>query len=137
MVELPAEAKKHTKAGAVAFNEFYWKQAGEALKTGDPDFLTVYSEGCAVCDNVVEQIRSSEEKGTRMSVNPYSVRNASGRARSDSGYRVELTVDIKEYHEVLKDGSRGKSASAQSITVVSDTRWADGHWEIRDQVRTK
>lgn len=137
VAELPAAAKKQTKAGAIAFNEFYWEQVGEAYRTGNLDVFEKYTRDCAVCDNISSKVRDDDEAGTHMDKNPYSVRDSSASARTDSGFRVELTVDIEEYHEVLKDGSTGDSVESASFTTVSDTQWRDGQWEIRDQVRTK
>lgn len=137
VAELPEAAKKRTKAGAVAFNEFYWEEAGKALHSGNPEVFDVYSDGCVVCDEVADGVRSDAKKGIHMNKNPYSVSKSSGSARADSGYRVELTVNVAEYHEVLKNGSKGRTAKKLSMTVVSDTRWEGGHWIIKDQVRIK
>ena len=137
VVELPAAAKKHTKAGAIAFNEFYWEQVGKAYLTGNPYVLETYTKGCAVCDNIAGDIRKDKADGIHMSKNPYSVHDSSATPRSDSGFRVQLTVDISKYHQILKDGSKGSVIKAGSMTVVSDTRWTQGGWEIRDQVRTQ
>lgn len=137
VAELPAAAKKQTKAGAIAFNEFYWKQVGESYRTGNVNVFDEYTRGCAVCDNIAGKVRDADSVGTHMNKNPYSVRNTSATARKDNGFRVELTVDIEEYHEVLKDGSTGDAIESGSFTTVSDTRWSGGQWEIRDQVRTR
>ena len=137
VAELPAAATKKTKAGAIAFNEFYWEQVGVAYTTGNPYVLEEYTDDCAVCDNIAGKIRADRKKGTHMNKNPYSVHKTAASPRSDSGFRVQLTVEVEKYHQVLKDGSQGKTIRPQSLTVVSDTRWADGQWEIRDQVRTQ
>lgn len=137
VVELPAAAKKQTKAGAIAFNEFYWEQVGESYKTGNPYVFDTYTRDCAVCDNIAGKVRDADDAGTHMDKNPYSTRDSSATARKDSGFRVELTVDIEEYHEVLEDGSTGNAVESGAFTTVSDTQWIGGQWEIRDQVRTK
>ncbi len=137
VAELPAAAKKQTKEGAIAFNEFYWEQAGLSYKTGDPSFLEQHSNGCPVCDNMSKRVRAAKNEGTTANINPYSVRDSSATPRVDSGQRVQLTVDIAEYHMVNKDGTWESTIAPQSFTVVSDTRWVDGKWEMRDQVRTK
>lgn len=137
VAELPEAAQKKTKAGAIAFNEFYFTETGRALHTGNPEALEIYSEGCVVCDTLVQSIRADAQKGINMDRNPYTVDSSSARKRSDSGYRVELNLKVSEYSEVLKDGSKGRTAKAMSMTVVSDTQWHDGHWEMHDQVRIK
>lgn len=137
VVELPAAAKKRTKAGAVAFNEFYFDQTGEALRTGNPKALEQYSNGCAACDTLAKGVRKDANRDVHMNRNPYSVHDSSARKRSDSGYRVEFELKVSEYSEVLKDGSKGRTADAMTMTIVTDTRWNDGHWELRDQVRIK
>lgn len=137
VVELPAAAKKQTKAGAIAFNEFYFDQSGEALQSGSSESLEAYSENCDVCDSFAEAIRADAKKGTHMNRNPYTVKTKSARERSDGGYRVELTLNVAEYSEVLEDGSKGRTAESMSMTVVTDTQWGDGQWEMRDQVRVQ
>lgn len=137
VAELPEEAKARTKEGAIAFNEWYWTQTGEALHTGDASTMLAYSAKCAVCDNVAESVAENAENGIHMDKNPYSTTGATGRARDDSGYRVELTVKIARYSQVLNDGSKGKTADAGQFTTVSNTQWQGGHWVITDLVRVK
>lgn len=137
VIELPTAAKKHTKEGAITFNEFYWEQVGESYVTGNPYVLEAYTNDCAVCDNIAGKVRQDREDGVSTRKNPYSVRKSSARPRSDSGFRVELTVQINRYDRYRKSGERVGTIAAQSLTVVSDTRWSDGQWEIRDQVRTE
>ena len=133
----PPAAQEHTKAGAIAFNKFYFTQIGEALHSGNPETIEAYSDGCPVCENVAEGVREDAERGIRMNRNPYTPTDLSASKRSDGGYRVELTVDVAEYHEVDEEGSKGRTADAISLQVVTDTRWKDGQWVMRDQVRVQ
>ena len=137
VAELPAAAKKQTKAGAIAFNEFYFHHSGEALHSGETESLESFSDGCGVCDSFAEGIQADAKKGINMDRNPYVVDGASARKRSDGGYRVELQLNVAKYHEVLEDGSKGRTADSTSMTVVTDTQWTDGAWTIRDQVRVQ
>ena len=139
VAELPEEAKAKTKQGAIAFNEWYQVQMGEALKTGDSSTLRAYSRGCALCDGLASRVDGYTEKGTRMNVNPNSVTKSSARERDDSGYRVEVDVHASSYHEVLKDGSMGRTADAVDMTLVSNTQWVGKQWQIQELavVKTK
>ena len=137
VAELPAAAKKQTKAGAIAFNEFYFDQSGKALESGDTKDLETLSDNCDVCDNFAESVKADAEDGTHMNRNPYAVHSTSARKRPDGGYRVELTLKVSEYSEVLKDGSKGRTAEPTSMKVVTDTQWSAGQWKMRDQVRVQ
>lgn len=137
VAELPAAAKKQTKAGAIAFNEFYQEQTGEALHTGRTEILEKYSQNCDVCDGMTERVQDYAAEGIKMNKNPNSVRSPKASKRPDGGYRVELTVVASKYHQVLSDGSTGATADAVTFTVVTDTQWTDGHWVIRSQARTQ
>lgn len=136
--ELPEAATKKTKAGAIAFNKFYQVQTGEALHSGNADFLRTYSgDQCKACTGMIERVQEYADQGITTNKNPNSVHDVKARKRSDAGYRVEVTVNASEYHQVLADGSKGQTAKAITMTIVSDTQWVDGHWQIQDQVRVK
>lgn len=134
VAELPAAAKKQTKAGAVAFNEFYQEQMGEALKTGRVETLKEYSQGCDACDEYVRDTERATSRGVKMDKNPNVIGDTSATKRVDSGYKVTVEVKAKEYQEVLSDGSRGRKADAVTYTIATDTQWSEGHWVIRDSV---
>lgn len=135
--ELPEEAKAQTKEGAMAFNEFFQVQSGEALTISDPAVVRQHSSDCPPCDAFADSVDTHAKNGTKMNRNPYTVRDVSARKRDDGGYRVQMRIDVKEYHEVLKDGSKGRTAKAMSMTMVTNTQWASDRWVIRDIVRTK
>lgn len=137
VAELPAAATKKTKAGAIAFNEFYQRQAGEALKTGQTDLLKQMAYDCDVCDTYRKKISDRAAKGITMSKNPNSVGKASATPRTDGGYRVTITIQAEEHHEVLKDGSAGRTAKAVTYTLTTDTQWRGGQWEVHDSVIIK
>lgn len=137
VVELPAAAEERTKEGAIAFNKFYFAETGRALTTGKTDHLRKYSDNCLACDDFLKTVDQATADGTRMNRNPTSVAEVSAKRRSDSGYRVELEIRESAYYEVLKDGSKGRTADAASLTLVTDTQWTGQGWVMRDQVRTK
>lgn len=135
VAELPAAAKKQTKAGAIAFNEFYQEQMGEALKTGRTQTLEEFShEECEVCATYIKQTSDRTSENVTMNKNPNRVGTATATPRTDSGFKVTLTVRASEYHEVLPDGKRGRSADAVTYKLTTDTQWHEGHWVIRDSV---
>src|SRR5699024_8394675 len=94
--QLPEAATKKTKAGAIAFNEFYFVESGRALTTGETAPLEKYSQGCAPCDDFLQIVEEATADGIRMNKNPTSVREATAKPRSDSGYRVELNINESE-----------------------------------------
>lgn len=137
VAELPAAAKKQTKAGAIAFNEFYQEQLGESLKSGDTATVEKYTHKCGACDNFNEQTEANMSRGITMDRNPYSVHNLTATPRTDSGMKVAMTVKSSGYREVLADGSKGRKADPTSYKLISDTQWHDGHWVIRNTVIVK
>lgn len=134
VTELPAAAKKKTKAGAIAFNEFYQRQMGEALKTGHVESLRKYSQNCEVCDEYISETERTSARGVKMDKNPNQIGKSTATKRVDSGYKVTVEVKAKEYQEVLSDGSRGRKADAVTYTIATNTQWSGGHWVIRDSV---
>lgn len=137
VAELPEAAQKKTRAGAIAFNEFYQQQLGEALKSGSTTTLKKYTNDCDVCENFIQKTEDNDAEGITMDRNPYSAHNLSATARDDGGMKVTLKVKSSGYHEVLADGSKGRSADETSYTLVTDTQWHEGHWVIHDSVITK
>ena len=135
VAELPAAAKKQTKAGAIAFNEFYQEQMGEALKTGRTETLEKFSHNdCDVCDSYIRETEKSTARGITMDKNPNKIGESAATERADSGYKVTVEVQAEAYQEVLKDGSPGRTADAVTFTVATDTQWAGEYWVIRDSV---
>ncbi|WP_218005502.1 DUF6318 family protein, partial [Janibacter limosus] len=134
---LPEAATKQTKEGAIAFNEFYQLQMGEALKTANSATLRSYAKDCAVCDGLADVVDDFKKRRVHASKNPYSVSGSTARARDDGGYRVEMKVENSAYREVGADGAKGPNIDPISLTIVSDTQWHDGSWQIRDLVRVK
>lgn len=133
-LELPEQAKPKSEAGAIAFNEFYYEEKGNALKTGKTDLLQRYAENCEVCDEYIRIVDESTSQGIKMDKNPNEVRDVSAKERTDGGYRVELTIDASAYHEILPNGSTGRTAEALTYTAVTDTQWVNGHWTLHDWV---
>lgn len=134
---LPEAATQKTKEGAIAFNEFYQLQMGEALKTADSATLREYSDGCAVCDELAKTADTFKKDKVRATKNPYSIRKSSARPRTDGGYRVEMDLELSEYRKKTLDGQAGPLVKAVDITVVSNTQWVNGQWKITDLVRTQ
>lgn len=135
VAELPEEAKAKTKEGAIAFNEFYQVQKGEALKSGNTETITKYSSECEPCDQYAQATEENEKNGVRMNVNPNKVGDITATKRKDGGYKVTMEVSASEYHEVLANGSPGRTAEAIDYSLVTNTQWVNGHWVIRDSVR--
>ena len=137
VAELPEEAKAQTKEGAIAFNEWYLNQVGESLKTADSATVRAYSEGCAFCDEIADTVDQFAKDGIAANKNPYTIKVDSARPRSDSGYRVEMSLDIAEYRKVATDGRKGPQVKPSSITLVTNTQWAGKGWQVHEVVRTK
>lgn len=138
VAELPEEAKAQTKEGAIAFNEWYQMQMGEALKTADSATLRAYSEGCAVCDGLGDVADDFNQRDVRASKNPYAVAEGTTiRKRDDGGYRVEMDVKNSSYREVGADGAKGPEIQPVSMTIVSNTQWTSNGWQIRALVRVE
>jgi hypothetical protein len=69
---LPAEAKEPTKAGAVAFVEYYWDVVSYALVTGDLRTLaSLGGPGCSGCQGGVDFIKSIYSDGGSVQAGPY------------------------------------------------------------------
>ncbi|SMC57217.1 hypothetical protein SAMN06296429_105167 [Janibacter indicus] len=137
VAKLPEEAQAKTKEGAIAFNEWYLTQVGESLKTADSTTVRAYSSDCAFCDEIAKTADQFAKDGITADKNPYSLQVQSAKARTDSGYRVEVLLNISEYRKVASDGRRGPAVKPSSITLVTNTKQSAEGWRIHEVVRTK
>lgn len=138
VAELPAAAKKQTKEGAIAFNEFYWEARGEALKSGKTDVISAFSaDACEPCSAYIDTTNENAKRGVTMNKNPNTVHVTNASKRVDSGYKVTVQIEADKYHEVKREGGVGRSADPLNMEIVTDTRWVGGHWVINDSVITK
>ncbi len=132
--EIPAEAKKHTDEGAVAFAEYYWTTVGEAWKTSDSRVLTeITDKECGACLELIDDVDANKAKGIKADRNPTSVTGStlaeSAEGKADEAVRVEITDREHEYLEDGKSIGTVKKVSYRSIVYVD---WKDGAWTVVD-----
>ena len=132
--EIPAEAKKHTDEGAVAFAEHYWSETGRALEASDTTHLKELSSDCLPCDEYVGTVEAEKRKGQRADRNPISIRSSTSTDETDgkSEKAVTLEVDDAAYEMLDKSGKAVSSVDPVSydLIVYLDKRGAT--WTVVD-----
>lgn len=129
---MPAVARERTKDGAAAFGKYYYKQGGEAAKTGNVDRLKPLSlASCPPCNELVKSIEDDYKKGRVRGVNPYTLSNVKATKRPDRGYKVTMHVDVAA-HKALEDGEAYGKVDATSYQLTEQVVWQNGAWKIAD-----
>lgn len=133
--DLPEAATKNTKAGAMAFAEFYTVQMGEAFHTGDTALLrSLSAPSCAACDAVIKAVQALDEQGRHADRNSNLGARSESVAESQRGLHVKVEVTIDRYNVI--DGS-GKVVEVSPRTQAEFThlvKWGEGKWKVVDSV---
>lgn len=132
--EIPAEAKKHTDEGAVAFAEWYWHQSGDALKSGDTQAMSAASRDCVPCDKFVELVQKDTEAGLRAESNPLHITDPAISEETDgkSEAAVQMSVKQSSYALIDEEGKTQKTARAADYDLIVYVDWESGAWTVVD-----
>ncbi|MGO1166255.1 MAG: DUF6318 family protein [Janibacter sp.] len=136
-VELPAAAKKHTKAGAEAFGKYYHQAYGDAAESGDISAIKeLRDSGCKACLAGEKQISDDAKQGWKRDRNPYSYQGLKATKRSDSGHKVTMTVKAKKHYRVDEEGEPNATVDPVSFTLDEHVVWRNGQWVMLSWVAT-
>ena len=130
--EPPAEAQENTQAGAEAFAEWYWEQAGEATTTGSSEVVrSASSSTCAVCDELADDIdENAQESGTTRE-NPYQV--TLGSSQSEGGnWLVGVDVSYDEYVYLDESGEQTGTVEAAEYSPAVEVSWTGESWVVEN-----
>jgi hypothetical protein len=132
---LPAAAKQHTPAGALAFAEYYFQAFDWGYATSDP-FLVQEISGpkCTACQRYVNGLETLTQsagyvRGGRVSLESAKLVTGSFRVKSD--YVVEL-VNREQAVVLVKPGVTPTTAQAavRDDTSLVFASWVAGRWQV-------
>ncbi|WP_370894902.1 DUF6318 family protein [Janibacter sp. GXQ6167] len=133
--DLPEAATKNTKAGAMAFAEFYTVQVGEAFRTGDTTALKALGESnCVACKALVDGIDELRADGLHAERNPNTDIRAEQPQRSERGLHVRVNLAMVEYDLVDQDGKRVERSPRTVGYYTHLLHWRAGQWRVVDSV---
>ena len=132
--ELPAAAKEHNQAGAVAFAKFYWNETGRALHSGDTSGLEELSTDCVPCNKYREIVDKDAESGRHADINPtvLGAHKVTDRTDSKSDQAVTLAVEEKPYKLVDDAGAAYGEAEAVNYDVIVYLDQTRSGWTVVD-----
>ena len=129
--QFPAEAKKHTDAGAVAFVKYYWAAVDYAWTKPDADILSPLSLSiCKVCNAFYDMASASVDKGEFSSGPALSVDDvAFVSATPDSAY-LAATITQLASNTISSTGEVLYTNERKELHEAVEVAWLDG-WKIR------
>lgn len=132
--QLPAAAKEHDQAGAVAFAKFYWEESGRALHTGETQSLAALSTNCVPCDEYVRLVEEDAEKGLRANIDPTVIGETKVTNETDgkSDQAVTLSVRDQAYELVDSEGKSHGHAKAVDYDIIVYLDWRGSGWTVID-----
>lgn len=127
---LPAAAKPHTEAGAVAFATFYVLAADKAYVSQDAAILKAHSApSCAGCQSAIEgvgQFKAAGQHQLRPSMTVLSTKVLPTSTTDVALVEVQIRtteVDVQDASGAVVGATDGGD-SAYQVTA----NWTDGHW---------
>lgn len=133
--QLPAAAKEHDQAGAVAFAKFYWEETSRAAHVGDTAKLKrLYSTECDVCQEYVHLVEKDLSKGLRTDIDATTVKGTAVTADADgkSDQAVTLRATDAAYELVDETGESEEKSERLDYKVIIYVDWTSGGWTVVD-----
>lgn len=130
-IDIPADARSNTAAGAMAFVRFWFEQANVAYTKPDPKLIPALSTStCKSCTNLAEEPVEFAAKGYHMSPAPSlpltNVKSLGGAA--DGKHRVSFTISQRAAQIVDASGKVIDSQEANSVDRIALVSWEGNQW---------
>jgi Family of unknown function (DUF6318) len=130
--KLPAAAKKHTKAGAIAFVRYYLDLLNYAKHTGDSQPLRSYSaEECAACQTEARGWQHLYARGGWARDGELRFEDMRGmRPTGKREVQVSIAITRAKGTSRASKGARIKTIEAQDGNLDFYLRWIDRFWRV-------
>lgn len=129
--QFPAEAKKHTDAGAVAFVKYYWAAVDYAWTKPDADMLQNLEEStCTSCAGLQSSAEFFVQSGSRFSDPVFAVTRVEHVVTTNEV--TQLACDVTQLRNTVVDKS-GEPLREQARTDMQraiEVVWRDG-WRMK------
>lgn len=129
--EFPAEAKKHTDAGAVAFVKYYWAAVDYAWTKPDERVLVPLSlstcKSCAWFEKIAADSRAASEYMSGPAMQAKDVEHV-----STAGQSIRLACKVTQFATTTysKDGTVVTSTERDEINESVDVVWSNERWQV-------
>jgi hypothetical protein len=136
---MPAEAREQTAVGAEAFIRYYMAIYTAAEASMDPTYLDQFSQGCALCDSIINTLRDDATagysyEGGQVTVTDVSFGAISG-SRVEGAFSIDqssLTVHGNDGAAIADLGAPAESLNCGAILSWSadDASWVFTQWDV-------
>ena len=129
--QFPAEAKKHTDAGAVAFVKYYWAAVDYAWTKPDERVLVPLSlstcKSCAWFEKIAADSRAASEYMSGPAMQAKDVEHV-----STAGQSIRLACKVTQFATTTysKDGTVVTSTERDEINESVDVVWSNERWQV-------
>lgn len=128
--EMPAEAKKQTDDGAIAFTEYYWHALDYALAKPDVDILSSLStKDCSACTAMRNFTESLISKSEYYDAPTLALKESEFVYNADGVASVLCRLDFLKVRIRDSRGNVVDTIDPESVVRVLTLRWA-GSWQV-------
>lgn len=129
---VPAAAKQKTKAGAVAFTQFFWQQFNRGQTEPNPLLVQPLSlDSCVPCAAYTDGAQRLVENGQRYAAPPFVVKGVQADTLDGTSATVLSTVDQQAARVVDGRGTAVATATARQPRFLVTLAW-DAGWKVSD-----
>lgn len=130
MPTLPAEAMTETKAGAMAFVEYYWAVVNYAQATGDTELLrSLAIDSCAGCDGGASSIERIYRRGGQIIGGHKRVVENRLTHKPSGGWIASQTISVNR-QRIRGAGTLDQVSTPGRVDVVLGISFQDGSWAV-------
>lgn len=132
--DLPADARKHTPEGAVAFVKYYLEQINEAWTKPSVGLLPPLSDdGCLSCKGFEKTANDLVTKKQRYASTPSSFTSVKAFPGAPSGRQYVRVIGTQHKVDIVDSQGRVVSTDPQEkIAATTMAIWKGGRWLLYD-----
>jgi hypothetical protein len=136
---MPDEAREQTAAGAEAFLRYYMDIYTAAQASMDPTYMDQFSQGCRLCDSIIQNLRDDAAAGYSYEGGQIAVTAATFGTISDLRIEGAFSIDQAPLTVRQSDGVSAPNLSAPAASLScgvilnwssQDSSWALAQWDV-------
>ena len=130
---MPVAATAHTRAGAVAFAEFFIKTMDWGYASVSSTYMRHYfTEACTICDGLADGIDGIRQKHQHVYGNRFSIKpgNVADGGRNAAQYSIDVNCDVTSGEITDGQGQFVDGQPALHIVERVGLRWYGDKWMV-------
>jgi hypothetical protein len=136
---MPDAARQMTAAGAEAFLRYYMDVYNAAQGSMDSTYMDRFSEGCSLCDDIMNNLRKDATAGYSYSGGQVTVLSLSAGTIGQSSVEIAFTMNQAPLTVRADDGTAIGDLSAPAASLNcgailnwsdSETSWVLAQWDV-------